>query len=86
LFAMMVAVICGQNIEIESVQVYYILYVKHREFQNVKITLVEDLCVGTTIETKICGGNKPAVSYSLYAEISMVNVMQTVSELFIGSI
>ena len=29
---------------------------------------VEDLCVGTTIETKICGGNKPAVCNNQYGE------------------
>ena len=64
LFAMMVAVICVQNIEIESVQVC----LAPQEFKNVKKKSVEDLCVGTTIETKICGGNKPAVCENQYGE------------------
>lgn len=77
LFAMMVAVICVQNIEIESVQVC----LAPQEFKNVKKNQSRIFALEQLLKQKYV-----AEISQLFAKISMVNVMQTVSELFIGSI
>ena len=77
LFAMMVAVICVQSIEIESVQVCF----APQEFQNVKKNQSRIFALEQLLKQKYV-----AEISQLFATISMENVMQTVSELFIGSI